>query len=306
MKLSFLRDCVILLLILFSFCPAVSFCSSADDNYEISVYINKDKKIKQLSLEKYVCGVLKGEISSKWSLRALRAQAVLARTYAFNRLEKEQGSYLDDSISQQVYKNGKIPASISQAVKDTKDEVLMYQGKLATVFYHSSSGGHTANIRDVWPGSENFPYLCGVDDHQYSCGPKKYYPWRRSFKLDGLSRKFSGLGKINGLKIVKKSASGRVKEMVVLGAKGRRSLTGKEFRCIMNLHLKQTDENYFPSTLFNWQIKNNFVIFTGYGSGHGVGLSQWGAKKMAEEGKTYDKILEYYFPGTEIGKVEIK
>jgi len=301
--LSFLGKCGIVLLVLFYFCPSSYFCYSADEDYEISIYIDREKRIRQLPLEKYICGVLKEEVFSKWPLEALKAQAVVARTYTFNQMEK--GHYLHDSISHQVYRSGDIPQRIRQTVAETKNEVLIYQGKLATVFYHSSSGGHTANIIDVWPGSENFPYLCGVKD-AYSHNPRKYYPWYRSFKLDKLSRKFTGPGKIKNLKILKRDSSGRVKEIVILEEKSRRSLTGKEFRYIMNLDLEQTNKDYFPSTLFSLQIKGDNVKFTGYGSGHGVGFSQWGAKKMAEEGNSYDEILQYYFPGTEIGKVMIK
>jgi len=302
--LSFFGKCGIVLLVLLYFYPSASFCYSADEDYEISVYINREKRIRPLSLKKYICGVLRGEVSYKWPPEALKAQAVVARTYVFNQIKK--GDYLDDSVSHQVYRSGDdIPASIRQAVEETKDEVVIYQGKLATVFYHSSSGGHTADIVDVWPGSKNFPYLHGVKD-PYSHHPKKYYPWHRSFKLDELSRKFTGPGKIENLKILKRDNSGRVKELVILGEKDKLSLTGKEFRYIMNLHLKQTDNDYFPSTFFSLQIKGDKVKFTGYGSGHGVGLSQWGAKKMAEEKKKYNEILQYYFPGTEIGKVILK
>lgn len=306
-KLSFFRKCGIVLLILFYFCPSSYFCYSADEDYEISLYINREKRIRQLSLKKYICGVLKGEVSYKWPLETLKAQAVVARTYVFNQMEKGRGNYfLDDSISHQVYQSGNdVPSSIRQAVEETKNEVVIYQGKLATVFYHSSSGGRTTNVVDVWQGSTNFPYLCGVKD-RYSHNPRKYYPWHRSFKLGELSRKFTGVGEIKNLKMLKKDDSGRIKEIVILGERGKRSLTGKEFRHIMNLHLKQTDKDYFPSTLFSLQIKGNNVKFTGYGSGHGVGLSQWGAKKMAEEGKSYEEILQYYFPGTEIGKVILK
>ncbi len=306
-KLSFFGKCGIVLLVLLYFCPSSYFCYSADEDYGISVFINKEKRIRQLSLKKYICGVLKGEVSYKWPLEALKAQAVVARTYLFNQMEKGRENYfLDDSISHQVYQGGNdVPSSIRQAVEETKDEVVIYQEKLATVFYHSSSGGHTADILDVWPGSKNFPYLCGVKD-PYSHHPKKYYPWHRSFKLDELSRKFPGPGKIENLKILKRDSSGRVKELLVLEKKSRRSLTGKEFRHIMNLHLEQTDKDYFPSTLFSLQIKGDNVKFTGYGSGHGVGLSQWGAKKMAEEKKKYNEILQYYFPGTEIRKVILK
>ncbi|MCK4244772.1 MAG: SpoIID/LytB domain-containing protein [Candidatus Omnitrophica bacterium] len=303
MMLPFFQKCGIVFLILFS--SLISLSYSADKDYKIRVYINKERRIRELPLEEYICGVLKGEISPEWSIGALKAQAVVARTYTFNQMEKYEGKsyHLDDSIFNQVYRGGEIPRRILQAVRETEKEVVIYQGKLARVFYHSSSGGHTTNIQDVWPSRDNLPYLRGVDDHDYSCGPKKYYPWFRSFKLETLCKKFSDLGKIKKLKILKKDSSGRVKEIVILGGKDERSLTGKEFRYIMNLHLKQTDKNYFPSALFSLEIKNNLVIFKGKGSGHGVGLSQWGAKKMAEEGKSYEEILKHYFPGTEVGRV---
>ncbi len=306
MMLPFFQKCGIVFVIVFS--SLLSFSYPADKDYEVSVYINKERRTRELPLEEYICGVLKGEISSKWSIEALKAQAVVARTYTFNQIEKYGGKNyrLDDSIFNQVYQGGDVPLKILQAVRATEKEVVIYQGKLARVFYHSSSGGHTADVQDVWPSSDNLPYLRGVDDHDYSCGPEKYYPWFRTFDLETLSKKFSGLGKIENLKIRKRDKSGRVKEMITFGEGRNHKLTGKEFRHIMNLHLNQTHKNYFPSALFSLKIKNNLVIFKGKGSGHGVGLSQWGAKKMAEEGASYEEILEHYFPGTEVGRVILK
>ena len=301
--LPFFRRCGIVFLVLF--CSLTSFSYSADKDYKIRVYVNREKRVKEIHLGRYICGVIKGEISSKWPLETLKTQAVVARTYTFNQIEKNQKRHYDiiNSIFNQVYQGGEIPRKILQAVRETEGEVIIYHNNLAKVFYHSSSGGHTADVNDVWPSSDDLPYLQGVDDRRYSCGPKKYYPWSRTFALETLSKKFPGLGKIKKLKILKKSSSGRVKEIVILGEKGKQKLTGKEFRHIMNLYLKQTNKNYFPSTLFSSEIKADTVKFTGYGSGHGVGLSQWGARKMAEGGASYEEILKYYFPGTEIGKV---
>lgn len=301
-KLKLLNSYYLILITFFS--SLTSFSYSAEVDYKIRVYVDREKRVKEIPLEKYICGVVKGEISSKWPLMALKAQAVVARTYTFNQIKKNQKKHYDisNSIFNQVYRGGEIPHKILRAVRETEREIIIYHNNLAKVFYHSSSGGRTANVVDVWPSSDDLPYLQGVNDRRYSCGPKKYYPWFRSFALETLSEKFS-VGKIDNLRILKKDKSGRVKEMIILGEKGKQKLTGKEFRHIMNLHLKQTNKSYFPSTLFDLEIKNSLVIFKGKGSGHGVGLSQWGAKKMAEEEKSYGEILKYYFPGTEIGKV---
>lgn len=302
--MPFFQKCGIIFFILF--CSLISFSYPADKDYKIRVYISKERKIRRIPFGEYICGVLKGEISSKWPAEALKAQAVVARTYTFNQIEKNRRRNYDiiNSIFNQVYQGGDISLKISQAVRGTEREVVIYQGKLAKVFYHSSSGGHTANVQNIWPSSDNLTYLRGVDD-PYSHHPK-YHPWRRTYRLDTVSEKFGGLGKIREI-ILEKDPWGRVKKVKIVGEKGRkRKMTGKEFRHIMNLHLKQTDKNYFPSTLFDSEIKSNLVIFKGKGSGHGVGLSQWGAKKMAEEGKSYEEILKHYFPGTEVGRVILK
>ena len=312
-ELPFSPKYVIVSLIIFCsfFSPRLAFSanSAAEQEYQIRVKLGEQGIIIKLSFEKYLCGVLKGEVSFSWPLEALKAMAVSVRTYTFNQLEKNRDRDYDimNSVFNQVYQAGAPHLNILQAVRETNEEVVTYQGKLAAVFYHCSSGGKTANIADIWPSENNFPYLSGVDD-PYSIQPEKYYPWKRTFDLESFSRKFSGLGRIKKLRILEKDSSGRVKNIELSGEKRTYELTGKEFRYTMNLDLKQTDKNYFPSTLLfsEPEIKEERIIFTGYGSGHGVGLSQWGAKKMAEEGISYEDILRHYFPGTEIGKVMLK
>ncbi|MDO8733922.1 MAG: SpoIID/LytB domain-containing protein, partial [Elusimicrobiota bacterium] len=269
----------------------------------IILKINNRKKltvINELGLEEYICGIMTKEVSPSWSFESLKAQAVVARTFAIKNLGKH-GSNGFDLCSQthcQVYGGFDSEDERSNtAVYDTAGEILKYNGEIINALYHSSCGGKTEDVRNVWNDSktENPEYLTGVKCG--FCGKDKWYNWSASIlvKTVGSNLRSIGykLGDVKKIKTVGRTSSDRVKEILVEHSKGKLWLRSNRFRMAMN-------PNIIRSANFTVKIKNGVAYFKGHGWGHGVGMCQWGAKGMAENGWDYKKILKHYYRGTEI------
>ncbi|MFC1512774.1 SpoIID/LytB domain-containing protein, partial [bacterium] len=221
-----------------------------------------------------------------------------ARTFSLHNLgrHKESGFDLCDDVHCQVY--GGLDAEAlksNKAVDMTAGEVLVYKNKLAEVFYHSTCGGYTANVLNVWNGSRRIDYLsgrrCGF------CKNSSHYNWDIFLSFKELEKMFTKKGysvkPIQKAKISSFTRSGRVKKIVFMYKGGTLSLKGTEFRALAG---------YFKlkSTMFKIYNKKDGIKIIGHGFGHGVGLCQTGAKTMAGKRYSYKSILEYYYPGTEI------
>lgn len=311
--------------------------------------------INFLPLEQYLYGVLPYEISPKWPIEAQKAQAVAARNYAMTALNKHKkyGFDLCNTDDCQVYAGANVEAALSnQAVNDTKNLYLKYNGKLAMTYFHSNSGGHTENSENVWNSA--VPYLVGVDD-PYSVGSPNDV-WTITYTAAQikayLAAKKVDIGDITQVVVESYSVNGRALKTTFIGTKGKvsyekdklRSLfPAKDFKSIWftvssgsggslgNLSL-QSDTKLSTQTLGSQYVLSangtsqinvasgvstlsdtttqtisvtkptDGFVFNGKGWGHGIGLSQWGAKKMAEEGFTYEQILTHYFQNTYIEK----
>ena len=273
--------------------------------------------INELPLEEYLYGVIEEEVPSDWPLEILYAQAIAARTYALEKIEEierlaeEQDYHLFSTTDDQVY--GGVESETSQAkraVDDTRGKVITYQGELIKVFYHNCCGGHTVSSGDVW-GGEDFPYLrVGPDEF---CKESPHYKWEWQIKVSDLrnvliKEEFS-VGKIYRLEVLSRTQDlsfeegGRVAKFRIHHKGGELDLTGTEFRKLID---KWMGSGILKSTLFEVisrvERETRYFVFHGRGSGHGVGMCQWGAKKMAEEGRNFQDILQFYYPGTEIEK----
>lgn len=245
-------------------------------------------------LEPYVASVVQSEFGFA-SLEGAKAQAILARTYALRRIGSHATYDLDDNTSAQVYKGSGVTRDVSlRAALDTRGEVLTYRGELADAYYFSSSGGHTADNDLVWNGAP-VPYLRGVPDPYDDAAPD--HTWQtsasRTAVLDALSRRFGG--RVEGLTIRRRSRSGRVLEIDLIG--GTRSISGVQFRQAINA---LAGARTVRSTRFDVSVEGDRYVFRGGGYGHGVGMSQYGALGQARAGRTYRDILAYYFVGTEV------
>lgn len=254
--------------------------------------------VNELQLEDYLVGLINCEISSAWPIEAVKAQAVIARTYALNRKEARKNAFyhLESSVIDQVYDGCLIEDSRARrAVSETAGEVLTYNGAIIQAFYHSNCGGKTEAAENVWGAS--LPYLKGVDC-QY-CLTSASSAWEQKLALRDIEEKLKSAGfKVSGVSDIRggvRNNRGRLKNVVVVSARGEVAVGGDQFR-------KAVGYGVIKSTNFTVKIVNGEALFTGLGNGHGVGLCQWGSKQRALDGFGYAEILAYYYPGTELKK----
>jgi len=261
--------------------------------------------INTLDIETYLSGVLSKEMDSLWPEEALKAQAVVSRTFAVymaNESRKKGLPYdIENSIFHQVYDSSSCER-IEKAVRETEGEILTYKGDIVQVFFHASCGGKTAKTSDVWGG--HYRHISSVEDPY--CMDTPYYYWEKSFSQDKLSRIF-GTSSIEKIVIEGRDDTGRITSLRLTGKDGKIiRLTGHRFRMMVNQGKNISFDNpeIIPSTNFTVHKENNLFIFKGYGYGHGVGMCQWGARRMAENGFNYRQILKHYFPEMELSKIE--
>ncbi len=255
--------------------------------------------LNYVALEDYVAAVLAREHHFD-DLESSKALAVAIRTYTLRRLQTLD--VLSDHAAHQMYEGiGRITPLIREAVTQTRGEVLTYQGELIEAVYFASSGGHTANNEDVWNGTPR-PYLRGQPDPYDRNTP--YQHWTASIPrdrlLDVLSREYGT--RITGFRVGAHSPDGRVAVIELLRERGEPlSMRANAFRLLVNTHFGR---HTLRSTFFEVRRQGNTYLFEGKGFGHGVGLSQYGAREMSRQGYTYRDILAFYYPGTELRRYE--
>lgn len=260
-------------------------------HYPGNIEIWKDNRglyfINELPLEEYVKSVVSAEIGTNWDMEALKAQAVIARTYALYQINsKNNTNYeLTSSVLHQVYKGTTIDARISYAVTNTEGEVLVYDGKIIESLYHSTCGGRTENPEEVF--GENYPYLKSVESN---CETSPYWRWERRIPLEEIEKALNISG-IKKIAIKSFTSTNRVKTLEITHNSRVLSINASELRKILGW-------KRLPSTNFNMTRDNINIIFEGKGYGHGVGLCQWGALEMGRSGMNYKDILVFFYPGT--------
>jgi stage II sporulation protein D len=276
-------------------------------SYYGHLFIKDGYVINIVPIDVYTIGVLNGEVPASWPIEALKAQAVVSRTYAYNRILQHRDELFDagSTVMYQKYEYGGGSTAIEEAVMGTKDEVLLFGNEPIEVFFHSCSGGRTESARDVF--QEDLPYLRSVPDPY--CAHDERFSW--SFRVDArlMGRTLKSLGVVDDpglavrdVRIAERTGSGRVKAfLVLLEDGGQVTVDGNRLRLAL-------DPTSFKSLLITEIVREKTpegisFLFQGRGYGHGVGMSQWGAREMAEQGFSYRKILAHYYPGTRIGRV---
>jgi stage II sporulation protein D len=251
--------------------------------------------VNELAMEEYVAGTVRGEASERWPAEALRALAVVARTYAVFQQGRSAGKafHLVAGNQDQNFAGWAVAGSPPrEAARATAGQVLTWQGRVFPTFYHSDSGGFTEPAQSVFSG-DGVPPLAGVRDEFSMESPN--YTWAVTLPLavigERLRRGGIDVGQVIRLLVLERSPSFRVARMAVEHTGGTATLRGTDFRRLIGY-------DALKSTLFVPVSQNGAVRFEGRGWGHGVGLSQFGAKGMAERGYTYARILEHYYPGT--------
>lgn len=254
------------------------------------------KVINHVPLETYVAAVITREYGFD-DLEGNKAMAVLARTYALHHLNPAGDYDLGDYIGSQVYKGvGALNKSAVEATRQTEGEILLYDGEPVDAVYFASSGGHTASNETVW-SSRAMPYLRARPDPFDDVAP--YQEWTttipRASLLRLLSQRYNR--NVTGFFLGDRSSDGRV-QYIRLRSSPEKTILSNEFRLLVNQHF---GEQTLRSTFITEARRDgDQYVIEGKGYGHGVGLSQWGAHAMAEQGFGYHDILGYYYQEVEL------
>jgi len=256
--------------------------------------------VNELPLEEYVAGAVRAEAGDRMPLEMLKAQAIVARTYAAYHRQLNAGKpfHLVASTANQQYL-GRVPRdSLARtAVEETQGQVLLWQGRLFPAFYHTDSGGHTEDPRAVFAAS-NMPALKPVRVEFASGSP--WQEWRLDMPLAELGTSLVkagiSIGRVISLEVLERSASLRVSQIAIRGLTGSIVLRGNDLRRLLGY-------DTLKSTLFAVAVADQVARFAGRGYGHGVGLDQWSAKTMAELGYDASRIVAYYYPGAVLSRL---
>jgi stage II sporulation protein D len=250
--------------------------------------------INVADLEDYLKSVVPSEMPSSWPKESLKAQSIAARSYALANLGKHnsEGYDVKPTTEDQVYSGIASEAQTTNiAIDETKGIVAKHNGKVITAYFHSTSGGITELAENVWNSA--VPFLKSVLDIDTS---SPYINWKRAYNAaeleERLKKSNKNIGYLVNLLPIAFAPSGRTSYLLVSGSQSTLLLTGEELRHILNL----------PSTLFKLECTQDGYSFVGRGFGHGLGLSQWGAKALAEQGYNAEEILSYYYKDITVEK----
>ncbi|HHY18470.1 MAG TPA: SpoIID/LytB domain-containing protein [Firmicutes bacterium] len=274
---------------------------------KVSLYLTKTGEKKELLLEDYLAGVVAGEMLPNWPKEAYAAQAILARTFTMefiNRggVREKYGTDLSDDITEtQAYNPDGVSQVILDAVKETRGMVVTYNKEYIKAWFHAFSGGETttANTGLNYQKREP-PYIKVVQDPGIDYAPPEDRSWSASYSFEEITKLLGAVGLSNfpvqNVEISKKNDQGRATEFTVSGNGNSQVIPGAEFRIAL-------DSTRLKSIWIDSIQRNDTgVVFLGKGYGHGVGMSQWGAYALAEQGKKAEDIVRYFFEGVEITK----
>lgn len=281
--------------------------------------------INLVPLETYLEGVVPYEIGEPGpdAYAAVEAQTVAARTYALSRMDinRNQPFDVEAGVMDQVYRGHEKESRLaSSAIRDTRARVLSYRGALCDAYYSATCGGHTSDIRTVWPDRPDAPFLHGAFDRPPGgttsfCAGARNFRWCYSFsghELGNILRQTlpvlvnvapGSIGQLMDVSIAQRTRSGRVWRLDIKTTTGTYHVEGDRIRRALMLDVQKG--RILPSTMFDFEkhMSGNLlasVEIVGGGNGHGVGMCQNGAISMARQGYTYDMILQHYYPGSEL------
>ena len=277
--------------------------SGEDGVPELQVYDVAENEIEDMDLEEYVTGVVAGEMKNDWPLEALKAQAILARTFVLKFCDTKQSRYDGADISTsveeaQAYAPQNINDRIEQAVEETRGIVMSADGEYPYAWFFAHAGGVTELPSVALDYNDNDPeYLSVVQSPDSDKAPDEVKNWTAEFTLSQVKAACRDAGldvdSVESVEAGEKGESGRLKTLIVNG----KSVSAPSFRIAIGA-------NKLKSTLVSSiDVKDGSVVFEGSGFGHGVGMSQWGAYALAEEGKSAEEIVQHYFNGVDLVKM---
>ena len=272
----------------------------------LNVYIHQTEEVAQMPFEEYVEGVVAGEIKNDWPAETIKAQAIIARTFVLDFIETKGESrhnpdaHVSTDIEEaQAWNVEEVNEAIKEAVKETRGQVLTYNGQFTKTWFHSNAGGITADAKEGLNfKEENPPYIESVESPDIGEEvPEDERVWTATFPkeriIEALGEMGSGIEDFDSVTIGDKGPSGRTTTLNF----GDTSISAADFRVAL-------DSTEMKSTLLDSiEYVDDELTITGRGYGHGVGMSQWGAYFMAQEGKTFEEILTHYFKDVKIAKM---
>ena len=303
---------------------------------EVSLYDEGIVVVNEVGIEDYLKKVVPSEMPSGFNLEALKCQAVCARSYAYTELSNNYysayGAHIDDSIQFQVYNNSQRAESTDTAVDETAGQVLSYNGEVVKTYYYSTSCGSTTDVTLWGNTTENYPYFVaecvgGVDrgltltvesefntfikgeneaDYDYDC---TLYRWSMEESVKEISEGFArstgnNVGNITDIEVLERVNGGAAVKVKVTGDKGETVIRAAFGNANVDMNTKSGTTRYanLPSTFCVFEKVTEGKKLTGFkitggGYGHGIGMSQNAANKMAES-MTYAQILEFFYRGT--------
>ncbi len=270
-------------------------------NIKVRLKRNKTNKIENIFLEKYIEGVVAGEMPALFEPEALKAQAVASRSYVLKKMEDNKNKeydvidttqnqvYLDESELKEKWKDQYIEYinKVRKCVNDTANEYLSYNGNVINAMFFSTSNGYTEDAALVF--KEDIPYLKSVES-TWDKETSTTFNYKKELTKEEFYRKLN-IDYSQNLKfiVLERSTSNRILSLKINNIK----FTGRDL--YDKLSLRSTD--------FNIYEQNNKIIIETKGFGHGVGMSQYGAEGMAKAGYKYQEILKHYYTNTEIKKL---
>lgn len=266
----------------------------------LSVYDTDRDTTSGMDIETYVEGVVAGEMKNDWPLEALKAQAILARTFTLKFCEDKQSKYKGADISTdvteaQAYDAKSVNDRVRQAVRETRGMTMAYKGEYPYAWFHAHSGGMTElPTVSLDFGKDDPAYLRPVESGESADAPENVKAWTVRFTKAQVAAACGEAGAkvkaVQTVEIGEKGESGRAKTLIING----KSVSAPSFRIAIGA-------NRLKSTLIDAvEVEDGSVTFTGRGFGHGVGMSQWGAYAMARDGKRAEDIIRHYFQDVSI------
>ncbi len=270
----------------------------------LDVHIADENTLCRMDAEDYLLGVVAGEMPSSWPLEALKAQAILARTFLLKFITEKESRYPGADISTdiaeaQAYDASAVNGRIRQAVQETRGQILLTgDGTLPYTWFHSHSGGMTETAVDGidWQGEEP-AYIRATPGRESADAPESVQQWTAIFSVADFTAACRSTGAdvttCTGIKIGKRGKSGRAVTLLVDGtavntARLRISLGSAKMRSTL---------------LTSWSVKDGTVTLSGRGYGHGVGMSQWGANALARIGMSAEEIALHYYQNLKVVRV---
>lgn len=272
---------------------------------ELTVYIAESGKKQKMEFEEYIMGVVAAEIDPNWPVEALAAQAILARTFTLQKIAEdggvpERGAHASTNIEEfQAYDADRINEKVRQAVERTRGVVLAHNGRFIRAWFHAYSGGKTASAKDgLGFTDEPTPYIKVVDDPGTKLAPPEDKFWQVRLSADEIRQKLKEKtgkdpGEISSIEVAAKNDYGRATQLRV----GNITVSAPAFR--LALGSTKVKSTWFKQI----KVENGTVTISGTGYGHGVGMSQWGARALAEQGKEPEDIVKYWFNNVQTYKL---